>query len=1521
VGDREGRHARASERAKEMEQQQQQQQQLAVLLRAIAASSRPEFGGSDRQAAFRVLEEFKSYDGRMSVALAWLQSSERICYSPPTSPQQPCDVTLPTKLLALETISAFMQKGQYGKLSEPDRVALRQAVLKASRIVALSDAAAGSSGGGGGNGSRILGKKLAAVLAGLVVRDFPQRWATFADDLLSPLRRDGGGGLWVDPAVADEQQSLLGVSICLECFKLVSEDCTDSDFNVKISTQRRNDVLTGLNEVSDTFLPLFFHLLEHYYPLLQQSKATLYEMHQYLVSTGRKTSAMTPDEAAMYRNQVWRRNEYATLLSDTLGTLEKFCATMPVGWMTGEKVDFIAAMMHLLRERQSSVQIRAVECFEQLCSRGKLTFQQWMRLVRELPHAVQEANQVFVAEKEQRRAEEVATSSGFFQPKEEQPLALQLDFHRALSKMLAGVLSSHVAHINSDKRITSRDGPHYDCVRAYFRLLVDILHHPSGRICSEQINTWVALLRDPQIVRTQLVQPVIEEVMVAYMDHLVRFRWDDVENETHPLYEVLEASFDDEDEYDTWMSDLRSRSSLFFKLIGNVEPMIASRVLLSRVQFLLTNHGTGQPLNFLESSNNQLTQKSDAVLQFEGLYQPLENALSGIPPWALEPDDSKSRRDPRRMEARQATQTSLAELARELVAWNPTYLWLRFRRASLLDALKHIWKYDPSTLLQGVDSLLRYLGLPDEWNTSNASIPSQRGQMSDEIVSLKKKSGVTLVSVSKMVPHHLVPWLSQLSDATSSLLSSDGLIPLNQMHLYEFLSCIATAVKDPLARSDFISKVLSNAVETLESPETQQYFNSVPSFLAAFGVTDAQPETVANPEVVSVVTSRYNNLFSALNRLLSVGRRCNEAARKEILAEMRNPASSTVLSGSGFGSAVSQLNFPDEGPLAIQKLAENDPFVPLWPRILPLVLQIYEVILSVWRPEHQAAFLAHPVRRYLYAFSDDEAFLAKSQGEGKSGGVFGDGGTAGSVVSGVDRRAVNLVPKWSGWFNELRNTVFQFMGLLAAQRVLFAPEISSMYPRIVAVLTDQVNLRSMEHRHITQFLKHFVEILLLSCPSTMYSTHLAPLLDPICEHLRFRLENTWLPIVGGSSYTGSPEWTKALTVADSNNAALIASQGGDTWFKWYYAHAGLFVGDLEDIVAESAVEKHRIEISRAYGDVLQSCLALKGDWALVLANQAKEEQASKRNDSSKLTSGPPNRFNEDGVELNADGTPKLDGQVLIDARKFLRINGICHFLLLENEKIAGNITLSIIQCLGYPDAYTCRRAAKVCHRILETVAWSPQYSQLLGQQMFTQAVKNIVTEPKWMVGMEWDIINIIRDIYCRLVLGQVLQFGGQGPGQQQPNVAGGNADQYEQAKTADRPLQGGGVLTTASNYPRQVLSSLPGISVDAVARLEFAMKQKRSAKDQKDVLRDFLREAADNYEQLNPSPAGGGAASAVGSSIFDHAGKEESLLHTHRRAAAVPDLPEKLITRSQVEKASAQQELEPEGMAAAIFQS
>lgn len=381
-------------------------------------------------------------------------------------------------------------------------------------------------------------------------------------------------------------------------------------------------------------------------------------MRTYLLSNNRGISNMTPDESAAYQTQSNLQFQTGRLLADALETMKYFCRSMPLDWMLGNtgaacnpknaisnngghQLDFIAALLHLLRERTENVQILAVECLEQITLRGKLEFNQWFRLISELPAAIAEANQQFQAEFNEHMPVKQALQSGSGQvtpPNPNEALTLQLDFHRALSRLLSALLSSYIAHITNDKQILSGSGDHYDRFSAFIRLVVDMLHHPSGRVLSEQVNTWTTLQKDPQIAKSKILRPYTQEVITCYMDKMARIRWDDVDNQVHPQASLMEASWDDEEEYDNWMADFRSKSNLLYKFMAHNDPQVAASTIAARVQAVLQTHGTGEPINHVDPTNNQLTPKSDAVMQLEGLHQPLDNILGGLPAWSLSND-------------------------------------------------------------------------------------------------------------------------------------------------------------------------------------------------------------------------------------------------------------------------------------------------------------------------------------------------------------------------------------------------------------------------------------------------------------------------------------------------------------------------------------------------------------------------------------------------------------------------------------------------------------------------------------------------------------------------------------------------------------------------------------------------------------------------------------------------------------------------------------------------------------------
>eukprot|EP00587_Corethron_hystrix_P001604 CAMPEP_0113303620 /NCGR_PEP_ID=MMETSP0010_2-20120614/3961_1 /TAXON_ID=216773 ORGANISM="Corethron hystrix, Strain 308" /NCGR_SAMPLE_ID=MMETSP0010_2 /ASSEMBLY_ACC=CAM_ASM_000155 /LENGTH=1151 /DNA_ID=CAMNT_0000157649 /DNA_START=890 /DNA_END=4346 /DNA_ORIENTATION=- /assembly_acc=CAM_ASM_000155 len=1132
------------------------------------------------------------------------------------------------------------------------------------------------------------------------------------------------------------------------------------------------------------------------------------------------------------------------MLQTSLVMLDKFCQQMPLEWILNTTHDFVSVFLHLMKETTSSIQVQSVSCLYSLAGR-KLESNTWFQLITSLPPAVAAAEQ-------ESAKDEGGTND----------LVNKLPFHKKLSKMLSQIVSSNIAHITTDKEIMSCTGKKYESLGHFLGLVTDMLQHPSGVIITEQMYMWTQLFRDPQIIKNKLIEPFIPGLLAALLKHLVRIRWSDLENGTHPHSILIDATWDDKEAYDLWISDLRGKSSVLFRFIGSSDPEFASETISRHVCDLISSHGNGEPMDHIDRSTNRLTSSSEAVMKIEGVYLALDNILQGLPSWSLSNEDIAEERA-KRTRVRTNVKSSLAQFSSLMVSWNPNDVCLKLRHAYMLQTMVYIWKYDSSTLLKGVDFLFNYLCAKDE----NTYFSPNGDMLSEEVVALRRRSGLALVSVGKRVPELLVSWLGQLSDRSVHILATEKMLAPNQMHLYEFLSCVANAIDDPFKRASFVSDVLSGSVSTLESDECTSAFSSVEGLMMAIGMYQAGGNLsfVSNLDSVQEVTARFGRMFAAFNQILSVGKRCSAAAKKRgFPMQNSSPLSqSTVSLDSAF------ILPPDED------MAEA----------LPPLLKMSDTVSKLWKPEYQIRHFLDPCQRFIYAISDDDAYTATKR-DIAGGGVFSESGTAGSVVRGINRKQMNLLPRWAGWLNELRNASFQLLGLMSEQRVLYSPEFSLYYPSLVQALLSQENLKSMEHRHVTQLVKQFIEPMLLHCPSPLYHSHVAPIITPTLEHLYRRISSSWAPLLisSGPEAVLAKQTVKALS---SQNCVLFARSSTnvtDDWFDAYYARGGLFVGDLDSITSEAMVEKVRLDLTRVLADMLMSSFALKGEWALVLANIYKEEQARKQNEPSLLNSAPNMSLNTSDVRVNADGTERNHNQNDYEIRQLSRIKAMGNFLLQEDEKIAGPIVLFVISGLSYPDGYTCRRCIKLCHRVIETCVPDERFTELLGKRMFEAAIKSIVLEPKWMVGIEWDMIALVRDIYCRLVLGQSFMAAAQGAGQQQPHDTNGR--QFIQSKNVSNPLLGGGILCSPSDFPRQVLVSLPGVTVVDIKNLEENLNENRSSKAQKDVLRDLLRVAADNVK----------IAGFAGEGTQD---KEESILHEKIVKALIPNLPEKLVIRSQ----------------------
>ena len=464
----------------------------------------------------------------------------------------------------------------------------------------------------------------------------------------------------------------------------------------------------GLNEVSHTFLPLLFRSLEHI-TTLSQARISIHQMRLFLVQNQQRLPSMTPEQSAAYWAEEAKIKGTSLVIADTLQCVHIFCRSMPFEWVTSSHHDFVSALFYLMKESTENINVRAVGCLEQIALRGKLSYSSWLHWIRDLPKVVQESNQQMSQEIEYFQVQEAVITGNQSLDSDElsEPLSRQLEFHRSLSRMLATVVSSHIGLITQDKNLltTSNKGTNTnaDDFAAYLRLLVDILNHPSGRVVGEQINLWVGMLRDPQISKsTHTLDPLVADILNCFINHMVKLEWEDVEDGIHPHSKLFQASWEDEDDYETWSHEYRAKASQLFKYIGNCHPCISSSILLARINNPISHHGNGEPLNHVCAKNKQLLAKSLAPRQFEGIVLPMENILSGIPPWCLNeqgkstsigPSSGLGRKQQQNQHQEESrirahTQSSLSQLASRVVSWNPSYLWLRFRRAQILESLK-----------------------------------------------------------------------------------------------------------------------------------------------------------------------------------------------------------------------------------------------------------------------------------------------------------------------------------------------------------------------------------------------------------------------------------------------------------------------------------------------------------------------------------------------------------------------------------------------------------------------------------------------------------------------------------------------------------------------------------------------------------------------------------------------------------------------------------------------------------------
>ena len=361
----------------------------------------------------------------------------------------------------------------------------------------------------------------------------------------------------------------------------------------------------------------------------------------------------------------------------------------------------------------------------------------------------------------------------------------------------------------------------------------------------------MSLSRDPQIAKSGLLRPLLPHVFLQCLAASKKVDWEHVESGEHPLADLYEEAWCDCDDYESWANDFRGKLGMLVKIMSAMDPNAASTFLSERLDETLATYGY--------SPGDDAT----TITELESLSLFMDNVLQGCCAMATNLPS--------------VAVQNLGKVATQVVAWNPVTLKTLTRKCAWTESLRHFWVHDTQTnsLPGAVEAMFVLLSARDD-PASTAPILNQE-QLSPDTVLLRRKAGSALVGIGKSCDAKLVSYVGQLAERSSQLMNANVLLPNQKQHLIEFLTCVASAVDDVQQKTSFVSSMVGESLNYLTSPEFTSLVASADSLLSQLGITNATPQSVVDVGTVNSTSTVYSKLFSALNQLLSVGKRCHES--------------------------------------------------------------------------------------------------------------------------------------------------------------------------------------------------------------------------------------------------------------------------------------------------------------------------------------------------------------------------------------------------------------------------------------------------------------------------------------------------------------------------------------------------------------------------------------------------------------------------------------------------------------------
>lgn len=431
----------------------------------------------------------------------------------------------------------------------------------------------------------------------------------------------------------------------------------------------------------------------------------------------------------------------------------------------------------------------------------------------------------------------------------------------------------------------------------------------------------------------------------------------------------------------------------------------------------------------------------------------------------------------------------------------------------------------------------------------------------------------------------------------------------------------------------------------------------------------------------------------------------------------------------------------------------------VWKAVLPTILAVHSALLGVWDP----AFKQQVIGQI-------------SEGSVLYQPILPENPNIPSPSKAADDANTKRMEATAKLMFDCRQFCFQLLGRAANHKVLYVCPAYPMGLLSVYITTNTAvpgpttALLHMDNAHLAQFVNFFMESYLINAPPSAF-TEVAVFMSVLFTHLTHRL-------------------LVAYGTMHEENAILMH----------IYKDCSISYGckGYSNEHIESVREKVIVGLARQYADLLSAIACCRGYLAV-----------SKTTKDAVNTAVAGSGWNVDDKSWYTSKS----GATIEDEKerdRVVRRTSINHLLYQNPSNICTIFIESIANVLSIPDSLVLQRCVTVIEQLLERSLTDGRLVPIIAEKAFRTAVWIILHDPEYIKGFEWEVCDLVTQIYIKYVLG---------------------IDSEANPSISHR---------TITDVPRNILLHLPGVTPAMITELEQRIHQILKHKKRRDLFKDFF---------------------------------------------------------------------------------